>query len=138
MCGCVRNGPVTGLSGSYLSHSMWKGCARGLVTHTRVASTQRSPGFFSDVTKPMWSNRIRSIRDTDQSPVTVGVGNPYAPSVQPYPLSAQVGEAERAAGVRPRLLRAPWAHELRRAGQGKSGITDSTSHGERHSDSGRP
>src|SRR6266550_5049959 len=104
MCGCVRNGPVTGLSGSYLSHSMWKGCARGLVTHTRVALTHRSPGFFSDVTKPMWSNRIRSIRDTRQSPVAVGVGNPCSvgPAISSFGSSGSVstdpvGEAEWAA-----------------------------------------
>ena len=46
-------GPVTGLSGSKRSHSTLYGCSRGLVTHTRVASTQLSPGFTSSVTRPM-------------------------------------------------------------------------------------
>src|ERR671911_1959142 len=60
MCGSVRDGPVTGLSGSNRSHSTLHGCSRGFVTQTRVASTQLSPSFLSVVGKPTWSNVERS------------------------------------------------------------------------------
>src|SRR5204862_4939359 len=58
--GSVRSGPVTGVSGSNRSHSTWNGCARGLVTHTRVASPQLSPTFFSSVLRPTWSSAALS------------------------------------------------------------------------------
>src|SRR3954451_14066481 len=58
--GSVRSRPVTGLSGSKRSHSTFIELARGFVTQTRVASTKVSPGFFSSVMRPMWSNFDRS------------------------------------------------------------------------------
>src|SRR5438045_2589106 len=59
-CGSVRSGPVTGLSGSKRRNSTLKGWARGLVTQTRVASTQLSFSWRSSVTTPTWSNLERS------------------------------------------------------------------------------